>query len=269
LKPFDIYKRILLHGKSLFTQSKPPVHFILTGAESAIQPCLIDYMQQQANIGLAPNPSCHFFDQKTSLFQNLNTNKYIQSFPVNKSIKALGDITPSYFYWQTAPRRIYEFNPKTKIILILQNPVDRAFTHWQQNRQLNIEPLMFDDALLAENERAKSYLPFQDIQFGYTDAGYYSEAIRRYQRYFKEHHLLFISYNDFLHQPNETCNKIATFLNVNLKGVYTPTHHHTNIPIHTRQRLLEQYYYDIRETERLLQWNLSAWLETPKTLPNG
>lgn len=266
LNTYHKIKNALLNSLPFFRRKKNPLHFILTGFDTTETPFLLNQIDKHPNIALASNPNCHFFDQKTDLFQALDTDAYNRLFQLNKRTTVFGDLTPSYFYWQTAPRRIYEYNPKTKIIVLLQNPIERAYSHWEKNKSIHIEPLSFEDALNAEKERTGPCLPFQDIQFGYKQMGYYSESIRRYQRYFKNHNLLFITYNDLADKPQDTLNKIAAFLEINpfvLNRSIAFNSRTSSINLETYQELLEGYYFDIKESERLLQQNLLAWLQVP------
>ncbi|MBU3677284.1 MAG: sulfotransferase domain-containing protein, partial [Chitinophagaceae bacterium] len=147
---------------------------------------------------------------------------------------------------------------------ILRNPVDRAYSHWKMNRKQGIDALSFEDAIAQESERAKERLPYQDLVYSYTDRGFYSEQIRRYQRYFKDHHLLFVMYDDLKNKPTETLEKISAFLSVPPLHIPFEQVHasefHEPMKESTRQQLQGLYHYDIREVERLLGWNCAHWL---------
>jgi hypothetical protein len=58
-----------------------------------------------------------------------------------------GECTPSYLYWQLTAERIWKYNPKIKLLVLLRNPIDRAFAHWNMQRFKGREPLNFFEAI--------------------------------------------------------------------------------------------------------------------------
>ena len=51
-------------------------------------------------------------------------------FEPHEDHKIIGEATPIYMYWKNAIKRIYNYNSDMKLILVLRNPIDRAFSHW-------------------------------------------------------------------------------------------------------------------------------------------
>ncbi|MGB7755383.1 MAG: hypothetical protein WBL23_04905, partial [Salinisphaera sp.] len=95
-----------------------------------------------------------------------------------------GEATPIYMYWHDAPRRMWEYNPNMKLIVVLRNPIDRAFSHWNMEKSRNAESLSFWDAIQNEEPRCKEALPYQHRTYSYVDRGFYLEQLRRLWRYF-------------------------------------------------------------------------------------
>ena len=65
----------------------------------------------------------HFFDREE---ENTNYKKYHANFKPKPQQRLIGEASPIYMYWETAPSRIWKYNPKMKWILALRNPVERA-----------------------------------------------------------------------------------------------------------------------------------------------
>lgn len=63
-------------------------------------------------------------------------------------------------YWQDAPRRIWQYNPNMKLIFILRNPIDRAYSHWNMAYVRWAESLPFLQAIRSENVRRRETCPF-------------------------------------------------------------------------------------------------------------
>jgi hypothetical protein len=262
----SLIRKIKNKLRAFVLRPQQPINVFIIGQNQALCHPLWTILKQYNEVALATVPECHFFDQKSPLFQPLAIDSYHRLFQFKKHKKIVVDVTSNYFYWQTTPRRIYEYNRKAKIIVVLQNPIERAYAHWEYNKSLNMENLSFEEALHAEEERARNCLPFQDVQFGYTQMGYYSESIRRYQRYFKDHNLLFITYDELFNEAQATLTKIALFLHIKPVVVEKPLVLESNcsITLETHQKLLDRYYFDMQETERLLQKNLLTWFQQPQ-----
>ena len=70
----------------------------------------------------------------------------------------IGEATPIYIYWKKAIERLVRYNPNIKLIIVLRNPITRAYSHWNMMRNRNKENLSFVDAIAAEPERLKKVL---------------------------------------------------------------------------------------------------------------
>jgi hypothetical protein len=68
-------------------------------------------------------------------------------------------------YWYDAPRRIWQYNPDMRIVILLRNPVDRAYSHWNMERERGAEPLEFRQAIATEADRCRAALPAQHRVF--------------------------------------------------------------------------------------------------------
>jgi hypothetical protein len=85
------------------------------------------------------------------------------------------EASPSYLSDARAPARAAELLPDAKLIVLLRNPVDRAFSHWQHMVRLGFEELTFDEAVDAEDARLAP--EFEKMQ---ADPAYWSAAFNRY-----------------------------------------------------------------------------------------
>lgn len=260
-------RTIKKYANILFPNSPYPIQFLVIGAQHAGCDKLAFLLRQHPSVTLPLNLNHPIFSEKGDLFQTQDFNSYHKSLNITKKNNIVGDVSMNSLYCQPAARRIYLYNPKIKIVVLLRNPIERAFAHWQFNYTNKLETLSFEQALLNEKNRANAALPYQDCMYSYLDAGFYSEQIRRYQRFFKDHHLLFITYNNLLAQPQATFDTICDFLTIkrfNIQSEYsTDSQHSLSIASETYQQLIKHYQYDIREVERLIDTNVSDWLINP------
>lgn len=125
---------------------------------------------------------------------------YKSHFPkVNKSAKKITiDASANYFESKIAPKRLMELNPRAKVIVVLRNPVDRAYSHYQMAKALGFEKLAFLDALKMEESRIKfgeelakklghNYI-FQKC--AYAQKGKYPEFLKPWSETFNNLHLI-------------------------------------------------------------------------------
>jgi hypothetical protein len=99
-----------------------------------------------------------------------------------------GDATPYYMVHPHAPGRIAKEYPTAKILVVLRNPVDRAYSHFFHERGIGHEPLTsFEEAIDREPERLKgeeermladpAYYSFAHQNFSYVSRGFYAEQL--------------------------------------------------------------------------------------------
>ena len=70
-----------------------------------------------------------------------------------------GSVTPIYTYWKPAMERIRDYHPGIKLIVLLRNPIDRAFSHWNMYRERKQEDLGFLEAIAEEPNRMRAARP--------------------------------------------------------------------------------------------------------------
>ena len=92
--------------------------------------------------------------------------------------KAYGEASPLYIYHPTAPERIHHHIPDVKIIAILRNPTERAFSHYLHICRIGKEPITnFAEAIAAEPQRLQDNW---NTLWHYRRRGQYGEQLKRY-----------------------------------------------------------------------------------------
>ena len=116
----------------------------------------------------------------------VSPNEIIQSleeyqglFERAKPGQLCGDISPDYlyFYQNAVPKIRNEVNAQVPIIIVLRNPIDRAYSHYLENVRLRRETLSFEAALDAERARCASQWKWG---WSYVDVGLYAEQVKAY-----------------------------------------------------------------------------------------
>lgn len=191
-------------------------NFMCLGAAKSGTTTLYDILRQHSDIYIPSFKEPHFFDIPENFANGLQWYKKTYFKKADKKI--IADFTPSYFFDKNAPKRIFEsLGGKIKFLVIVRNPVDRAYSHYLHSKRDCHETESFDRALKLEFKRLKQYLSQSDylsyLRHSYIDQGLYSKMLERYLQYFRLENFLFISFEDeFLNDRDVTIKKILDFL---------------------------------------------------------
>ncbi len=121
-----------------------------------------------------------------------------------------GEATPLYLYChEQAIPAIRAENPDTKIILILRNPADRAFSNFNHNRKDGFEKRSFAECI--DNWQEGESLPLHPF-FHYIRAGFYDAQVAAYQAAFRA--VKIVTYEQVVSNSHLILNEIAAFLGI-------------------------------------------------------
>lgn len=242
------------------------VNLLICGTQKGGTTALDAYLREHPAIGMAKKKEVHFFDNET-IFRKRRPSysKYHSAFRIQPSHRYMGEATPIYMYWHSAPQRIWEYNPNIKLIVVLRNPIYRAYSHWNMARSIGAERLPFYEALANERQRCREALPYQHRYFSYIDRGFYLEQLRRLWFYFSKDNVFVLKSDDLKNQPYHSLQEICEFLQIDKFKDITPQNSHKRsypVPIGRKEKdyLLYTFEHEIRALERTLGWDCSDWL---------
>ncbi len=123
-----------------------------------------------------------------------------------------GESTPFYLYDRAAHARMAADVPAARIVAVLRDPVDRAYSNWNHLRADGLEPIPdFLDALAAEDSRvARGWAPF----WHYRRLGRYAEQLRSLYQHFPGEQVLLLRYRELVDDPVSTVTRVDRFLGV-------------------------------------------------------
>jgi hypothetical protein len=149
----------------------------------------------------------HFFNR----YYDCGLSWYEQFFPPDSEAsryRAIGEITPHYFYGSACPERIAKL-PVEKLLLTLRNPIDRAWSYYAFRVQAGRFWGTFEDFLQEEPEPV-------------VEQGYYSRYLENYLRFFDRGQILILIYESAFKNVAQTQRAIAEFLNIS-PGKFSPS----------------------------------------------
>ena len=238
------------------------VNFVIGGTQKGGTSALDSFLRQHPEICMpTTRKELHFFDRDE---ENRDYKKYHANFKSKPPQRVTGEASPIYMYWETAPARIWKYNTKMKWILALRNPVERAFSAWNMETKRGKERLSFAEAIEKETERCREALPSQHRVYSYVDRGFYAHQVRRLFNIFGPGNCLLLLNEDLRKDHKKTLRRVFEFLGVD--SAFVPPqasvfeHEYANqIDDRLRSRLIETFYFDIKELEKLIRQDLSAW----------
>lgn len=125
-----------------------------------------------------------------------------------------GEKTPEYLLHPKVPARIHStLGSDIKLIAVLRNPAERAFSGYRHNLMMFRESLSFEDALNAEPERI-SRNPAALGRFGYLARGYYARHLNAYLSLFERRNILILFFEDLMADQIAEFNKVYEFLGI-------------------------------------------------------
>lgn len=132
------------------------------------------------------------------------------------------DASPYYLFHPLAAERTHALLPKAKLIVLLRDPVRRAYSQYWQQRDKNREPLDFEAALAAEPERVdEAHRRLADCEItasrehqihSYVSRGRYAEQLERWLRYYPREQLLVLRFEDLVKEPLAVLNRTLGWL---------------------------------------------------------
>ena len=238
--------------------------FILAGAQKSGTTALHYFLSRHPDITMGDQQEIHFFDNDAIFVSDVDYEQLHKHYPLLAESTIAGDCTPSYMYHEPAAERIWKYNPKIKLLIILRNPVDRAFAHWNMQRFRGREPLDFFDAVREEQTRIAGAPPTEARRFAYVDRGFYSRQLARFVKFFPCEQLKVVKFEDFTGKQIETLSSIFSFLD--RKPPRSMRSKDRNIVPYERAMNWEERVFlynlfaeDIAKVEQMLGWDCADW----------
>ena len=246
--------------------ARPLPDFLILGAQKAGTTALYAYLRWHPGITGPAWKEVSYFDRH----YRRGPHWYRGHFPIRTGDGLFGEASPGYLFHPIAPERVRATVPEAKLIALLRNPVARALSHYHHEVALGREPLSFEEALEAEDERLRGeeehlladprYFSHAWWNYTYRARGRYAEQIERWLEVFPREQLLIVPSEDLGSDPDGTYGRVLEFLGA-------PPHRLDSYPRvferqyeamrpETRQRLAEEFAEQNRRLYALLSRNL-------------
>lgn len=198
-------------------------NFLVIGAMKGGTTSLFQYLAGHPQVHPPFRKEIKFFD----LHYGQGLDWYRAHFPLKTKMTKgaiTGEATPYYIFHPLAAGRIAKDLPGAKLIAILRNPVDRAYSHYNHMVRVGRENLSFEEALDKEDERLfdeeqkiaadPAYSTFKHLHYSYKARGRYAEQIAKWLELFPREQVLFLSSEELYSKPFSAYGKALEFLSL-------------------------------------------------------
>ena len=213
---------------------------------------LYHHLSQHPCMKMSAYDELGFFDINYDLGKYWYRSMFPTKFHKEKIIKKYGkfmtyDVTPFYIYNEKVPKRIHETLPNSKIIVILRNPIDRAYSNYFINKQEK----KFEDVIANEKkiidkiDRTNEEEYYKFVHTSLLARGFYAEQLEKWYKIFSKDHILVIKSEEFARDTKKIMNEIFQFLelkNYNIQDISKKNEiHYEPIKKETRKDLIEYF----------------------------
>ena len=198
---------------------RPLPDFLIVGAQKAGTTALYAYLRWHPHIAGPSFKEVSFFDRHYA-----RGERWYRAHMPTRREAIVGEASPSYLFHPLAPERVANLIPDARLIVLLRNPVDRAFSHYQHEVALGRDPLSFEEAVVQEDERMDgevermlrepSYFSHAWWNHTYLARGRYAEQLERWFAVFPRTQVLVLLTDDLAGDPRGSHRRVLEFLGV-------------------------------------------------------
>jgi hypothetical protein len=238
------------------------IDFMIIGAQKSGTSALNKYLRMHPDIGLPRNKELHFFNNDSFFFlpNRIIYTHYHRFFPdIYEKLKTFGEATPNYMVEKRYIDRIHSYNPALKLIVIFRDPVSRAHSHWNMERERGLESRSFEETVDEMLDQTGS-----DHYFAYFTRGEYARQLSYVFTKFPRRQVLILFQEVLLTDPSKTLHQVSDFLHISEFNHAPPMDVHSHkydVPMSesVKVRLKSHYLPHIEALERLIDVNLCHW----------
>jgi hypothetical protein len=246
--------------------------FLIVGAQRSGTNSLYEYLVQHPGVMRAlPQQEVHYFDlhfdRGLPWYQGHFATRAWAAATAARVGRAVltGESSPYYMFHPLAPERIASTLPDVRLIVLLRDPVDRAYSQYCDQVSFEQESLPFEEALAKEPERLRGeaerilaeprYVSDAHYRYSYLARGRYLEQLERWLEHFPREQLLVVGLEELLERPGQVVSSICGFLGVPSRPLppFPSVNRKTYEPMRPETRAsLESYFQE--HNERLYEF---------------
>ena len=204
-------------------------NYMFLGASKSATTTFYDILKKHKDIFAPRFKEPHFFNIDENFSKGIDWYEKTYFNDVQNE-KVVIDFTPTYLYSDSCSERIYKFlGSKMKFIVVLRDPVNRAYSHYNHSVRDGHENYDFNKALDVESQRLKEFKAKNDflseLRCSYISQGLYYNMLKSYLRFYDLDNFLIINFDtEVTKNMDRTINKLSNFLDVDLSNLNIDVH---------------------------------------------
>lgn len=222
----------LIAGRKMLGRGRLP-EAIIIGAQKAGTTSLFAWLAQHPDVSPSLTKEVHYFDNHFSEGERWYRAHFVAG--------GLGlEASPYYLFHPLVPSRAAASVSAAKLIILLRNPVTRAYSHYQHELDKGRETFPFDQAIERESQRISDdafklargeiEASFAHQHFSYASRGHYADQIERWMAAFPRESFLFIRAEDMFRTPQQVYDQVCDFLGLSPRNIAPTPKHQRSYP---------------------------------------
>ena len=192
------------------------IDFFVTGGARSGTTYLYNLLASQDSLDMSSVKETNYYLDSLSshsVTQKIATKEEYLGLFRGKGVR--GEASPFYFFDDKGLRRLKNENPNVKVLLILRNPVNRAFSHYSMDKyKYGFNLGCFLESLEGEFENKL----IEGVDNNYRDMSMYSERVRAMNRIFGPDYIKVVIFEDLIREREKELSEVLDFLGVEASG---------------------------------------------------
>lgn len=204
--------------------------FIIIGTQKGGTSSLYRYLSEHPDVEASAGKEVHYFDRRYGRGQYWYRAHFPTAWQRRECQRRTGhqpltgEATPYYLFHPLAPHRVHALVPDVKLIALLRDPVERAYSSYQHQVRAGEESLPFLEAIEREHERLAGAAECLEERgsgkarahrkYSYLARGVYVDQLEAWLSVFPRSQLLIIRSEDFFDEPEAVFREVLGFLNL-------------------------------------------------------
>ena len=180
------------------------IDFLIIGAQKAGTSSLMRFLEHNPEYFYVAKQECHFWSRDYKYYNPDGFAQYLANFSQARPNQIVGEKSPSYLASDKAAARIAKQFPKIKIIAILRDPADRAYSAYLHGLRIGSlsKSISFGEAIRNYKELQK--VPYGDV----ISQGFYAKNLKSYYEQFAPEQILIIDFAEMVSNPNKILKEV-------------------------------------------------------------